>query len=259
MNEVRRPIVEWTRQNAITDDYYPDAPITVDTTDNTITIETFMRSPDGDIMLHGSGYMFTELRTYPMLVPPPPGLLEAYERLRQSISEENGAAAAIRRETMNGLIEALHEAGFAEAANHLVLSKLAANPVPARQLVKFNVEVARVRPRFDGGSYLAPDCSIHVRPNARLYHKQGSIIGFLDWCEIQDGVLWLAGRTTPYLVRQFNERTDYPSLDIRVLEWADRTNGGAIAKAEITSAMVEDMASYPWAPATKKEGSDVRP
>lgn len=257
MNEVRRPIVEWTRQNAITDDYYPDAPITIDTANNTITIETFMRSPDGDIMLHGSGYMFTELRTYPMLVPPSPGLLEAYARLRLSIAEENSTAAAIRRETVHSLIEVLQEAGFSDAAQHLALSKLAGNPVSSRQMVRFDVEVARFEPRFDGGPYPHRSCSFHVREGARLYLASGTIVGWLDWAKVKYGALWLSGQALPHLVKQFEERTHYPSLDTKDVEWTEGSTG-ALSKLQINGATVLEIAHYPWH-AAKKEDSDVRP
>lgn len=258
MNEIRRPIVEWTRQNLIPDDFADDAIIRVDEVCRKIEVEMFMRTADGDFMLHGGGYLFTEMRTFPLLVDPPTGLLDAYARLQAGIREERGAVASLKVQTLAAIIAELHEGGHGEAANWLVSRQLAANLTPARQLVRFEAEVARFGPRADGGVSLRPGCSVHVRDDARLYQTGGVIVGVLDWCDVKDGVLVLSGRAVPRVAAELVGRSTYPSLDVFVREWADEPTRRLAKSAEIMSAMVQDIGSYPWAPKLK-EGGYVRP
>jgi hypothetical protein len=245
--DVSRPIVEWMRQNNLPDDVADDAVICVDPTCREIQVEVWMRDPDGAIMLHGNGHMFTEIRSFPLLVDPAPGLIAAYDRLRAGLREERSAAAALKRQMLEEIIDELRVAGHSDAASWLASRQLAANPAPARQLVRFRVEAARVGPRADGGPCLRPGSAVTVRDHANLYLPDGAIVGYLDWCEWDDGVLWLSGRAIPRVVEQFGERSRYPSMDMLDLEYADETRT-AISKMVIGGAMVEKIASYPLPP-----------
>jgi len=240
-----RPVVEWMRQNDLPEDVPDDALIRVDQVCREIQVEVWMRAPDGAVMLHGGGHMFTELRNFPLLVDPPAGLLQAYDRLRASLREERSAIEALKRKMLEDTISELDEAGYMEAGAWLATRQLAANPAPSRQLVRFEVEAARVGPRIDGGPTLHPGCTVTVREKASLYVRGGTIVGYLDWCELRDGVLLLSGRALPRVVEQFTERSFYPCPDIFARGWADSSQQ-VFSEAEIISAMVLECADYPW-------------
>jgi len=242
-----RPVVEWMRQNNLPEDVPDDALIRVDPACREIQVEVWMRDPDGALMLHGGGQLFTELRSFPLLVDPPAGLLQAYDRLRASLREERSAAAALKRQLLESIIGELDEAGFMEAGAWLASRELAANPAPSRQLVRFEVEAARIGPRIDLGPTLHPGCTVTVRAKASLYLRGGTIAGYLDWCELRDGVLWLSGRAVPRVAEQFTERSFYPCPDIFAQEWANNSHQ-VFTKAEIISAMVAECSAYPWRP-----------
>lgn len=59
------------------------------------------------MLIHGSAGPMTRLETFPLKVPPPPGLLDAYQHTLRRTRRERGAATAIRYETADTLIERL--------------------------------------------------------------------------------------------------------------------------------------------------------
>lgn len=250
-----RPLVAWMVENKVPDDWADDALIRVDEVCGLIEVEMFMRHPDGGTMLHGS-HILTEMRTFPMLTPPPPGLLDAYERLRASLREERSAVAALKRQAHDDIIRELQETGHDHAAEWLASRKLA-HPTPARKMTWFRAEVARRGPRADGGPELAQGVRVSVRARARLYGQSGTVLGDLYSVEVDsDGVVWLQGQALPMVAQQMADGEKFPSIDVRTSGVA--LNGEmVIAEFEITSAILEDIAAYPWR--TPTEGAaDVR-
>jgi hypothetical protein len=75
-----------------------DASLHVDEQAGTITVEVFATDADSRTMLH-AGRVMTTLATFPLKVPPPPGLIEAYQHTVARLRQERNAAEAIRRET----------------------------------------------------------------------------------------------------------------------------------------------------------------
>jgi hypothetical protein len=97
---------KWMEANELPRGIPDDAYLAVDETAGTITVEVFARDPDGRKMIHARRLM-TELQTFPLKVPPPPGLLDAYQHTVAAVRRERDAAAAIRYETALRLIAAM--------------------------------------------------------------------------------------------------------------------------------------------------------
>jgi hypothetical protein len=97
----------WMEVNGLPSGIPDAAELAVDEKAGTITVEVFATDPHGKIMLHAGVGVMTRLETYPLRVPPPPGLLEAYQRTIDQVRRERDAASAIRYETAQTLIRAL--------------------------------------------------------------------------------------------------------------------------------------------------------
>jgi hypothetical protein len=97
----------WMEANGLPPGIPDVAELAVDEKTGTITVEVFATDPHGKIMLHAGLGVMTRLETYPLRVPPPPGLLEAYQRTIDQVRRERDAASAIRYETAQTLIRAL--------------------------------------------------------------------------------------------------------------------------------------------------------
>lgn len=250
-----RPLVAWMVENKVPDNWADDALVIVDEACKEIQVEMFMRHPDGTPMLHGGGHTFTEMCTFPMLTPPPPGLLDAYERLRTSLREERSAVAALKRQTLDDIIRELRDMGYTDAAQWLVTRRLA-NPMPTRKLVPFRAEAARLGPRADRGPELTLTSRITLRERATLYGQSGTILGELHAVEVDaGGVVWIEGEALPMVVRQIAEGEKYPSIDCQT-HWRENDQM-VLDHVEITSAMLADPSAYPWR--TPTEGAaDVR-
>lgn len=98
---------EWFKANDLPRGIPDDAELYVDETAGTITVEVFADAPDGRWMIHASVGIMTRLATFPLKVPPPPGLLDAYQRTVDKVRWERSAATAIRFETAQTLIREL--------------------------------------------------------------------------------------------------------------------------------------------------------
>jgi hypothetical protein len=83
-----------------------DALLMVDEAAGTITAEVLAVNETGQHMIHGR-YLMTTVETFPLKVPPPPGLLAAYTHTVHRIRTERNAAEAIRRETAFRIIDHL--------------------------------------------------------------------------------------------------------------------------------------------------------
>jgi hypothetical protein len=97
----------WMEANGLPTGIPDAAELVVDEQAGTITVEMFATDPNGRIMLHAGIGVMTRLETFPLKVPPPPGLLEAYQRTIDRVRRERDAASAIRYETAQTLIREL--------------------------------------------------------------------------------------------------------------------------------------------------------
>jgi hypothetical protein len=98
---------EWFKANDLPSRIPVDAELHVDQDAGTITVEVFAIDEQGRTMLHSSAGLMTRLETYPLKVPAPPGLLEAYQHTVRRLRRGQDAATAIRYETADTLIDRL--------------------------------------------------------------------------------------------------------------------------------------------------------
>jgi hypothetical protein len=103
----KNPQREWFKANDISARVPLDAELHVDTEANTITVEVVATDEQGRMLLHGSAGVMTRMETFPLKVPPPAGLLEAYQHTVRHLRRERDAATAIRYETAQTLIDHL--------------------------------------------------------------------------------------------------------------------------------------------------------
>lgn len=104
---VRNAPWEWFKANDLPPAIPVDAEVHVDPDAGTITVEVFATDEQGRTLFHSSAGMMTRLETFPLKVPPPPGLLDAYQHTVRRLRRERDAATAIRYETAETLIDRL--------------------------------------------------------------------------------------------------------------------------------------------------------
>jgi hypothetical protein len=98
---------EWFNANDLPNRIPVDAELHVDQDAGTITVEVFAVDEQGRTVFHGNVGMMTRVETFLLKVPPPAGLLEAYQQTVRRLRREQDAATAIRYETAQALIERL--------------------------------------------------------------------------------------------------------------------------------------------------------
>lgn len=98
---------QWMKANNLPDRIPDDAYLAVDEDAGTITVEVWALNDAGQIMFHGHDGAMTTMATFPLKVPPPPGLLDAYQHSLRRIRRQRDAATAIRYEVADTLIEQL--------------------------------------------------------------------------------------------------------------------------------------------------------
>lgn len=99
---------KWMQANDLPVGIPDDAHLAVDEEAGTITVEVFALDDEGRKMLHARKHLMTTMATYPLKVPPPPGLLDAYRHTVQRLRRQRDATAAIQYETAQTLIEKLN-------------------------------------------------------------------------------------------------------------------------------------------------------
>lgn len=98
---------EWFRANDLPKNI-PDAEyLHVDEAAQTITVELLALDAEGRQMLHARRHVMTTMATFPLKVPPPPGLIDAYQHTLRRLRRERDAATAIRYEVADTLIDRL--------------------------------------------------------------------------------------------------------------------------------------------------------
>lgn len=102
-----RAPAEWFKANDLPSGIPDDAELHVDEEAGTITVEVIAEDGDGRMLMHANVGAMTKLATFPLKVPPPPGLLDAYQRTVDRVRWERSAATAIRYETAQTLIREL--------------------------------------------------------------------------------------------------------------------------------------------------------
>lgn len=90
----------WMRANDLPNDIPDDADLHVDETAGTITVEVTARDGDGAVMTHARKHIMTRVATFPLKVPPPPGLLDAYHHTVAKIRRERSVVEHLRAETV---------------------------------------------------------------------------------------------------------------------------------------------------------------
>lgn len=98
---------QWMQANGLPSDIPDDAYLAVDEVAGTITVEVFVRDSEGRMLLHARKHRLTAIKTFPLTVSPPPGLIDAYQRTVTALRRERDAATAIRYETADTLIDRL--------------------------------------------------------------------------------------------------------------------------------------------------------
>jgi hypothetical protein len=98
---------EWFKANDLPPRIPDDAELHVDEKAGTITVEVIAEDADGRMLMHANVGAMTKLATFPLKVPPPPGLVDAYQRTVDRVRWERSAATAIRYETGQTLIREL--------------------------------------------------------------------------------------------------------------------------------------------------------
>ncbi len=93
---------QWMRANDLPN-VPDDAELHVDEQAGTITVEVFATDADGRTMIH-AGWVMTTMATFPLKVPPRPGLVEAYQHTVAKLRRQRNAAEAIRRETVDRIV-----------------------------------------------------------------------------------------------------------------------------------------------------------
>lgn len=102
----KNPPWEWYQANDLPKYIPDDAELHVDEAAGTITVETNAVDAEGRLMIH-AGHVMTTMATFPLKVPPAPGLLDAYQHTVRRLRRERDAATAIRYETADTLIARL--------------------------------------------------------------------------------------------------------------------------------------------------------
>jgi hypothetical protein len=101
---VKNALWEWFKANDLPARIPVDAELHVNQDAGTITVEVVATDEHDRTLIHSSAGVMTRLETFPLKVPPPPGLLEAYRHTVRRIRREQDAATAIRYETAETLI-----------------------------------------------------------------------------------------------------------------------------------------------------------
>jgi hypothetical protein len=104
---IRKGVLEWMRANDIPDGIPDDAELHVDEDAGRIVVEVLATDDDGNHQIHARCGLLTRLETFPLKVPPPAQLLDAYQHTMRKVRADRSAAEAIRRETALRLVDAL--------------------------------------------------------------------------------------------------------------------------------------------------------
>jgi hypothetical protein len=88
---------KWMQANGLPSTIPDDAHIDVDEQAGTITVEVWALTAEGGLQLH-AGRALTTVATFPLVVPPPPGLMDAYRHTVARIRAERNAVAGIRQQ-----------------------------------------------------------------------------------------------------------------------------------------------------------------
>jgi len=99
-----RPVLDWFEANDLPNNIPDDAEVTVDEQSGTLTVEEFLLGDNGRPCLHARQVLRHPV-THPLKVPPPPGLLDAYQRTVSALRRERDAAEAIRQETARTIVD----------------------------------------------------------------------------------------------------------------------------------------------------------
>lgn len=102
----------WMLANGLPRTIPDDAELDVDEVAGTITVEVFATGADDRPLIHAREVM-TRVEVFPLKVPPPPGLLAAYQHTTGKIRARRGAADAIRYETALAVVAAITRAAIA--------------------------------------------------------------------------------------------------------------------------------------------------
>lgn len=101
---VRNAPSRWMKANGLPTKGIPDdAELHVDEQAGTITVEVLATDDAGRSLFH-AGRMMTRVEVFSLVVPPPAGLLEAYQYTVARLRRERGAAEALRRETADEIL-----------------------------------------------------------------------------------------------------------------------------------------------------------
>jgi hypothetical protein len=81
----------WMKDNGMPCRSPDDAELAIDWAFGTVTVEEYVFDDDGRVVIH-AGQAMTQLVVYPLLVPPPEGLIDAYRRTVGELRRERDAA-----------------------------------------------------------------------------------------------------------------------------------------------------------------------
>lgn len=103
----------WMKANGLPSKIPDDAELDVDETAGTITVEVWATDDEGRVLMAARRGM-TRIEVFPLLVPPPAGLLSAYQHTMAKLRRERNAAEAIRYETAVAVCAEIRRAANAD-------------------------------------------------------------------------------------------------------------------------------------------------
>jgi hypothetical protein len=122
---------KWMQANGLPSTIPDDAHIDVDEQAGTITVEVWALTAEGGLQLH-AGRALTTVATFPLVVPPPPGLMDAYRHTVARIRAERNAVAGIRQQAAAIIEEYLIAHGHPQAATLVWQALDLTPPLPYR-------------------------------------------------------------------------------------------------------------------------------